>query len=69
MDRTPVESSSIRSVGYDASTRTLEVEFVTGPVYKYLDVPGEEHEALMAASSKGVHFNERIRNEYRFRRL
>ena len=34
MDRTPVVSSNINSIGYDASSSVLEVEFRSG-LYQY----------------------------------
>ncbi len=37
--RDPVVSSNLASAGYDAETRTLEVEFSNGAVYRYGDVP------------------------------
>ncbi len=64
MKRAPVESTSIASVGYDASTHMLEVEFVHGAVYQYLDVPAGVHVAFLAAGSKGVFLNEAIRDVY-----
>ena len=39
MDRTPVQSSNIRSVGYDPASRTLEVEFHSSGLYQYSSVP------------------------------
>ena len=59
-----IESSSIASVGYDAESRTLEVEFVHGAVYQYLDVTTDVHVDFLAAGSKGAFFNEAIRDVY-----
>lgn len=53
MDREPVVSSSIDSIGYDEATRTLEVEFSGGGVYQYAGVPAQLHERLMSAPSQG----------------
>ena len=53
MNRTPVVSSNIRSVGYDPSSLTLEVEFSHGGIYHYLNVPERLHLGLMNAPSKG----------------
>jgi hypothetical protein len=53
MPRQPVRSSNIASIGYDASTATLEVEFVTGAVYQYYGVPKSVYEGLMNAKSHG----------------
>ena len=64
MHRDAVESSSLRSVGYDPRRQVLEVEFATGRRYQYLDVPPEAYEALMAAPSLGRHFNAHVRDRY-----
>jgi hypothetical protein len=69
MDRQPVQSSNIRSVGYDATTLILEVEFYSGGIYQYLNVPPAVHEHLMHASSKGSYLRNHIRDHYRFRRV
>lgn len=62
MQRQPVTSSAIASVGYDRSRRTLEVEFVSGSVYQYAGVPPTVHEEFLAASSLGHYFGTDIRD-------
>lgn len=69
MERIPVSSSSLRSVGYDADSWLLEVEFRSGAVYRYRGVPDWAVERLMAARSKGRHFEQRIRDRYPYERL
>jgi hypothetical protein len=49
--------------------QALDVEFVTGRVYRYLAVPEEEAQAMRAAFSKGVYFNRHIRDHYPHQRL
>lgn len=61
MDRLPVISSSIASIGYDESRHVLEIEFLSGSVYRYFHVPTEVYAGLMAASSHGAYFNEAIK--------
>jgi hypothetical protein len=39
MERTPVTSTDILSVGYDPDQELLEVEFIRGAVYQYSGVP------------------------------
>lgn len=68
MERVPVSSSSLRSVGYDSDTKLLEVEFRSGALYLYENVPDWAVEGLMAARSKGRYFEARIRDRYPFRR-
>ena len=69
MDRVPVSSSNLASVGYDPANSTLEIEFCDGGLYQYFDVPAHEHEALMQAPSHGVYFSAHIRNTYRCAKL
>lgn len=69
MNRVPVQSSDIVSVGYDPATATLEIEFHSGGLYHYYDVPSSEAEALVGASSVGRYFNANIKNHYRHVRL
>ena len=51
-------------MGYDDSTAVLEVEFVSGEVYRYFAVPPSVHRALLAAESAGRFFREHIRDVY-----
>ncbi len=69
MERIPVSSSNIASVGYDVETQTLEVEFLHGGIYQYFGVPVEIYEAFMGASSHGQFFHYNIKNHYPFARI
>jgi hypothetical protein len=66
MNRTPVQSSNVASVGYDPDTLTLEVEFTNGMVYQYFDVPEVEYHNLISADSVGRYLSHNIRNSYRY---
>ena len=57
------------SVGYDSKSMTLEVEFTSGFVYHYFEVPELVARRLMLAKSVGTHLNERIRDHYRYVRV
>jgi hypothetical protein len=59
MRRVQVDSTSIRSIGYDARRHELEIEFrESGDRYRYFDVSAEDHAELMAAESKGTYLNQ-----------
>lgn len=60
MNLTPVQSSNIRAVGYDAATQTLHVQFPSG-VYEVSDVTQDQYDAFMQAESKGKHYNEHFK--------
>jgi hypothetical protein len=47
----------IKSIGYNAETKVLEVEFTNGTVYEYYDIRPVQHMALMNAESVGGVFN------------
>lgn len=64
MDRKPVKSSTIKSIGYHLETRVLEVEFLSGKVYRYADVSPEKHAEFIAAESIGKHFGKHIRPQH-----
>jgi hypothetical protein len=55
-DRRPVVSRSIASIGYDPQRRVLDVEFQSGAIYRYLQVPREVANRFLEAESKGRYF-------------
>jgi hypothetical protein len=69
MDRKSVSSSNISSIGYDPQANVLEVEFTSGDVYQYFDVPDHLHELFLNASSPGQFLNENIRYNYRYQKV
>ncbi len=64
MDRTSVTSSMISSIGYDADSQLLEIEFNKGGTYQYNGVPQGEYETLMGADSHGKYFLANIKDRY-----
>lgn len=62
MKRIAVDSSGILTIGYDESKNILEVQFINDHVYRYRDVPELLYLRLMNATSKGIFFNEKIRD-------
>jgi hypothetical protein len=69
MRRIPVESSVIANVGYSPGEQILEVEFHSGRVYQYLNVPPEQYGLLMSADSIGSYYNRNIRDKYESQEL
>ncbi|KZX15005.1 hypothetical protein MBCUT_18070 [Methanobrevibacter cuticularis] len=64
MDRSPLNSSYLKSVAYDMNSQTLEIEFHNGSICQYLEVPSVTHSTLMLSSSQGTYFKENIKNSY-----
>lgn len=69
MKHVDVESSNIKSIGYDETSKTLEIRFKSGGHYSYHDVAVETHKALMGAASIGTYFSQNVKNKHKFRRV
>ena len=69
MKRIPVLSSNIASLGYDAATQTLQVEFLSGSLYQYFDVPQNVFEDFKNAGSKGKYLAVQIKGIYRYAKV
>lgn len=65
----PIRSRALRAVAYDAPRQTLAIEFVSGSVYEYLNVPEPHYHDLLNAESKGTYFTRNIRDSYAYRQL
>ena len=70
MKREPVESTAIKSIGYNEDKQILEVEILeTGRVYKYFNVPLDEYMDFLDAKSLGEYYNRVIKENYEYREL
>lgn len=66
MERNPVSSSNLASVGYHEESQTLEVEFLKGGIYQYFGVPPYVHQELISAPSVGSYFAKNVKNAYSY---
>ena len=62
--RVKVNSDTIWSIGYDAFTKILQVEFYDAGVYHYFNVPEPIYTALMYANSVDDYLNTNITWKY-----
>lgn len=60
MERTPVKSTNVASVGYNEQTNTLEIAFRSGAIYQYAGVEPQTHTELLGAESIGRFVNQNI---------
>lgn len=65
---TKVKSGHVQAVGYDASTKTLAVDYGHG-VYHYRNVPPHVHADLLKQKSVGSYLNKVVVGQYKFHRL
>lgn len=61
--RIRVDSTVIAAVAYSTEA-ALDIEFTSGATYRYFAVPAQLFQEFLAAESKGVFFNRRIRPCY-----
>ncbi|WP_139923227.1 KTSC domain-containing protein [Hymenobacter sp. DG01] len=54
MQRRPIRSSSLKAVGYNAATLTLEIEYRHGGLVRYTGVPAATYEALLQVPGKAM---------------
>ena len=59
-----MESSVIQSMGYDGDLAVLEVEFVSGQLWRYHFIPHRIWTELRCAASKGAYFANTIREKF-----
>jgi hypothetical protein len=62
-------SSVISYYHYDATAKTLIIAFVSGMVYHYKNVPKAVYDRMKAVASKGIFFNQFIKDKYEFERV
>ncbi len=60
----PVHSTSIKSVGYDAASKTLAIEFQSGKLYYYFEVPADLYKDFRNTPSLGIFFQDHIREQF-----
>lgn len=69
MIRQWVASSDLKSVGYEATSALLEIEFRSGGIYQYDGVPMDIYQGLMTAPSHGSFFHAYIKGRFPYRRI
>jgi len=62
------ESSNIARFGYDENSQILSVEFSSGVIYNYYDVPQPVFEQMKATASKGQFISQNLKGIYRYAR-
>ena len=61
MDRLPVKSSHIASIGHEGTT--LEVEYASGVVYRYTGVDADQFAGILSGESVGRGLRQAIHQE------
>lgn len=62
-------SSNISGLKYIVATKSLEITFTSGEVYRYDDVPKDTSDELFGADSVGKAFFAKIKGKFNFTKL
>lgn len=69
MNRQRLNSSFIRSAGYEPDKELMEIEFVRGHVFEYHRVDQRTFDGLMLAESAGSYFHRHIKGKFAFQEV
>ena len=69
VERLSVKSRILRSVGYNESTKILEIEFSSGLVYQYSGVPPKVYADLMHSAEIGKYYSEKVRPRFQTKQV
>lgn len=61
-------SAATQWMNYDPAAQVLEVEFASGAVYEYFDVPETVYQDFIAAPSHGKFFAYHFRDHFPYRK-
>lgn len=64
-----LHSTSLHAATFHEQHGDLELQFASGAIYRYRDVPAPVYEDLLRAKSKGRYFNQHIRNRFRYAKI
>ena len=65
----PVDSSNLDWIAYDKDKEDLYIQFRSGGLYVYHDVPYNIFDGLLTAGSKGRYHNMKIKWKYKYEKL
>lgn len=69
MNFEPVTSSYIDAIAYNEKDNELRVQFKSGAIWKYFDVPEAVHVSMLLAESTGKFFAKEVRGVFVGRKI
>jgi hypothetical protein len=69
MPQVDLPSSSLKAARYQDQCALLDLEFQSGEIYRYHDIPVQVYHELLQAESKGRYFNQHIRNHFPYTKI
>jgi hypothetical protein len=62
----PVDSGTVRAVGYEPETEALHVELTSGALYQFMEVPQPTYDAFVTAPSKDDFLENVLKRHHRY---
>jgi hypothetical protein len=62
--RQPVHSHVLAAIGYSKRLHALEVEFISGAIYRYSNVPPQVYRDFLSAASKAQFYDANVRGHF-----
>jgi hypothetical protein len=62
-----IDKCGFHSIGYDPTTKTLEIAFVSGYLYRYEGVPIDTANGLLGADKMATYFAREIRCQFPYK--
>ncbi|CCQ61588.1 KTSC domain-containing protein [Crocosphaera watsonii] len=59
----------IQAIGYDAKTKILKVNYKSGSIYTYFQVPAQIFQTMLTTYNLGIYINSHIRGNYHYQRF
>jgi KTSC domain-containing protein len=69
MNRTGVTANGIAQVGYEDGSEILEIEFSSGKVFQFFNVPQKMFNQLMSTSHKEIYYEREILERFPYKRI
>jgi hypothetical protein len=69
MPRVDLQSTSLSAATYQEQSASLELEFRSGAIYRYIGVSAQVYQELLHSESKGRYFNHHIRNRFTYTQI
>jgi hypothetical protein len=69
LERQPVKSRILRSMGYEDKEKILEIEFQNGLVYQFLEVPPKIWAELRKSGEIGKYFTDKVRTKFKSKQI
>jgi KTSC domain len=69
MHRTAIAANGIAQVGYEDGSEILEIEFTSGKVFQFFNVPPKMFHQLMDTQFKEFYYQNNIHDRFPYKRI